>query len=211
MESIKISYYHNGSSSQPYAQIPISDLSMMLCEGYFMQKTEQLRQISDENYRRQFEIDNFPSVRFAGTFDKKGNLLEHSGLICLQLDQLADVKQMRIALLFDKYFEPQLVFTNPTGTGLNWVVKINVKFKFSHQNYFDAISNYLKSAYKVEPNISGGDVAKRCPIGYDERAFIAPDYIGKIMEGFPHSIYQVNRQKFQPGRWLGMSTNQIIK
>lgn len=62
MNSIRISYYHTGNNSQPYARIPISDLNMVLTGGYFVTRTEQLKQIKDEKYRRQYQIENFPQT-----------------------------------------------------------------------------------------------------------------------------------------------------
>lgn len=45
-----------------------------------------------------------------------------------------------------------------------------------YNEYFRAVSNYIKKTYGVEPDKSGKDIARACFLPYDPDAFINPNY-----------------------------------
>ncbi|MFW6257645.1 MAG: BT4734/BF3469 family protein [Prolixibacteraceae bacterium] len=166
-------------TKKPHADITLSQVYQVINETYHKEITEQLRSISDKKENRKFKALNFNYVTFSGTFSKRGaeNLIQHSGFMVLDFDNLADVEAVKLQLLKDPCFETQLLFISPNGNGLKWVIEIDINGKYSHGQWFDAVRNYIKSTHGIEVDKSGRDVCRVCFISYDPTAYIHPKYL----------------------------------
>src|SRR5690606_1427445 len=89
----------------------------------YQQQTQSLRQLTDPKQRRQYKATHFPCVSFAGTFERRGDrhLLQPSGLLVIDLDDLPDPAPVREALIAAPAYETELLFVSPSGNGLKWV------------------------------------------------------------------------------------------
>lgn len=204
MKTPKFSYFNAGiKKTNPYKDITLADVYMVLTGHWFKKETERLRQITDPDANRKYKSEHFPFVTFSGTFHtrRESGLIKHSNLLVLDFDKLEDVEKLKNQLLRDKHFETELLFTSPNGNGLKWVVSIDVSGQYNHGQYFDAISRYIQHTHQIEVDKSGRDVSRVCFLCFDEDAFLHPRH-GKMDRYFPGDIYTIERKKFYPGKWL---------
>jgi hypothetical protein len=190
-------------NTRPYKeQIPLSDVYMVLTGHWYKERTATLRRITKPEANRDFKAANFPFVTFSGVFRyrKEKGLLQHSNLMVFDFDKLSDVEDLKMQLLTDKHFETELLFTSPNGNGLKWLISIDVS-RFTHSQWFNAVSRYIAATYHVEVDKSGSDVCRVCFLCFDPDAFMHPRH-GKTNRLFPAEVYTTMRQKFNPVQWL---------
>jgi hypothetical protein len=101
--------------------------------------------------------------------------------LTIDLDELSNVEEIKQLLLNDEYFETELLFTSPSGDGLKWIVSIDL-MKATHLEYFNGISNYLLTTYKLKVDASGKDVSRACFVPHDRNCYINPKYIKNYEE-----------------------------
>lgn len=144
----------------------------------YKSQTENLRKISDAKEAKRYKADNFPYVTFSGTFSKRKDemLKKHSGLLTIDFDHLQDLETLKAKLLADEYFETEMLFISPSGDGLKWIIPIDL-LKATHQEYFRAVSNYIRQTYGMPVDESGKDVSRACFLPYDPQVYINPKYI----------------------------------
>lgn len=172
-----------------YFKAPVSNIypknTLSLVEAYELIKsnknsliTEQLRAIQAKDEARKFKALKFDYATFSGTFEKRNDkaLLNHSGLLTIDFDHIADLQQLKYQLLNDEYFETVLLFVSPSGDGLKWIIPIDIT-EATHQNFFNAIANYIKEVYQLEVDKSGKDVSRACFLPFDPEVFINPKYL----------------------------------
>jgi hypothetical protein len=172
-----------------YFKAPVSNIypknTLSLFEVYKLIKstqntsiTEQLRAIQGKDDARKFKAARFDYATFSGTFSKRNDkaLLNHSGLLTIDFDHISDLQQLKNQLLNDEYFETELLFVSPSGDGLKWIIPIDIT-ESTHQNFFNAIANYVKEVYQLEVDKSGKDVSRACFIPFDPEVFINPKYL----------------------------------
>lgn len=112
-------------------------------------------------------------VTFSGTFSvrKALGLLSHSGLLCLDFDDVANIDATISRIYTDPYV--CLAFISPTGKGLKIIVKIDQTE--NHALAWNCTSRYFKEKYRIEADKSGKDVCRACFISYDANAYYNPD------------------------------------
>lgn len=110
-----------------------------------------------------------PSVAFSGTF-KQGRLdtdiINHSGLICLDFDDVVDIDALWAELIEFPY--TVLIFISPSGTGVKAIIHIAAK-KELHRSYFAALKKIFPTA---DP--SGSNESRLCFLSYDKNLYYNP-------------------------------------
>lgn len=161
----------------PEKNITLKEAWLYITGEQAKQNTEALRRITDEKQARAFKAVSFDYACFCGTFSKRSNsdIIEPSGLICLDFDHFADVEAMRQTLLEDDYFDTVLMFTSPSGDGVKWVVE-KTDSKMKHEDYFNALAAYLKDAYDLVADANCKDLSRACFLPHDSRAYLAPQF-----------------------------------
>ncbi|MFY0673969.1 MAG: VirE protein [Bacteroidia bacterium] len=146
----------------------------------YKQVTNRLRSFDDFSEARRFKASNFDYATFSGEFSYRSDsgLIEHSGLLCLDFDDIDLVDDLKQALLDDEYFETELLFVSPSGNGVKWVISIDQR-KGDHKYWFAAVANYLKHTYQVEVDASGKDVSRACFLPHDPNVVINPKHLGR--------------------------------
>ena len=109
-----------------------------------------------------------PAVCFSGTFSKRkdSDLLEHSGYIVLDFDNVADMAQKRNELCSVGYITA--VWISPSGKGLKALVQIEWKTK--HKEHFDALMAEMPDIDKT-----GRNVSRLCFESYDPDLYYNPN------------------------------------
>jgi hypothetical protein len=109
-----------------------------------------------------------PAVCFSGTFSKRkdSELLEHSGYIVLDFDNVEDMAQKRSELCSIEYVTA--VWISPSGKGLKALVQI--EWKTMHKEHFDALMNDMPDIDKT-----GRNVSRLCFESYDPELYYNPN------------------------------------
>ncbi|HOG19817.1 MAG TPA: BT4734/BF3469 family protein [Salinivirgaceae bacterium] len=189
---------------KPYSKATLRQVYNAIVGDYYKATTAKLRAISDVAQARLFKAANFDYCTFSGVFTTRNDkaLIKHSGLLCLDFDNLKNVRLLRNQLLKDEYFDTQLIFISPSGNGLKWIISIDIattlnntlvkpaqtvvepvemstqqKIKTAHSEYFSAVANYILQTYGVAVDKSGRDLSRACFLPHDPQAFINPVYL----------------------------------
>ena len=171
-------FYAPISNVQPGPDITLRDVYKAIRGKRFEYITRELRMIPGNEQRRKYKARYFNYICCSGTFFKRGDrfLKKHSGLMVLDFDHVTDLPGLKTSLLNDTYFETQLMFVSPSGNGLKWIVEIDIS-KCSHQEWFNAIAQYVKASYNLEVDKSGKDISRACFLCHDPEVYINPKYL----------------------------------
>jgi len=117
-----------------------------------------------------------PAVCFSGTFSKRkdSELLEHSGYIVLDFDNVTNITQKRNELCSVRYIKA--VWVSPSGKGLKALVEIEWKTK--HKEHFDALMAEMPDIDKT-----GRNVSRLCFESYDPELYYNPN--AQVYTKFP--------------------------
>jgi len=191
------------TNTSPEKIISLAQCYKAISGNYLQKTTSELRKLSCKDEKRKFKANRFPFVTFSGTFKHRSEsgLIKHSGLMVLDFDNLELIRTLKIKLLLDKYLEPVLLFTSPSGTGLKAVLKIDMLQTLTHRKIFEAIKIYIKKTYQVEVDPSGRDVCRVCFLCHDPEAIIHPAH-GRMIFDLPDKVWQIEKQKFDVKKWL---------
>lgn len=176
----KFSYFKAPVTNiRPHSNITLPDVYRAITSNYLIEPTKQLKLIKEKDENRKFKAANFSYVTFSGTFKRRNEdaLVQHSGLIALDFDHLADVKAVKLQLLKDPCFETELLFTSPNGNGLKWIIPTSTKGDLTNIEFFNSLRYYIKSTHQIEVDKSGRDIARACFLCHDPEAWIHPKYL----------------------------------
>jgi hypothetical protein len=182
IEPPQFSYFKRPVSNIfPEKTVNLVEVYNLLRSGKFRKKTIELRSLDEKEKARNFKAVGFDYVTFSGTFTRRTDkeLLEHSGLLTVDFDHVANLTVLKQKLLEDEYFETELLFVSPSGDGLKWIIPIDIS-EISHQEYFRAVSAYIQQTYKIEIDQSGKDISRACFLPYDPVAHINPKYLNNL-------------------------------
>lgn len=134
---------------------------------------EKIKEIKDKVKAYEMTVGDLkkslPAVTWSGTFKKrsKTELIDYSGLICIDIDKLPTVQELEELKAFLKE-DPYtwLVFTSPSGNGLKVVVPVAGGPEKHLQNFL-ALENYYHERYNIQIDPSGKDVSRLCFLSAD--------------------------------------------
>jgi hypothetical protein len=174
----RFSYYRKPVTNvTPADTITIFDAYVFIKDIRFLKNVIELQAIEDKEATKIYKKNHFDYVTFSGTFStrKDSNLIKHSGLITIDLDNLEHPQLIKNLLLEDDELETALLFFSPSGNGIKWIVEIDIT-NYSHAQNFEAISNCLLTKYQLKVDPSGKDISRACFIPHDKECFINPKY-----------------------------------
>ena len=116
-----------------------------------------------------------PAVTFSGLFTKRKaeNLLQHTGWVTLDFDNVVDVEALKKAV--SAHASVGLCFTSPSGAGLKAVVKVGPAPNTAeeHSHAFATVARVFSDYADVD--MSGSDVSRLCFLCYDAAAYVNSD------------------------------------
>ena len=137
--------------------------------------------ITEPKAYKKYKEKELPAVTFSGTFPKRkhgrrsANLLSHSGLVILDIDNLP--VNMIPDLLLNLSQNPviMLAFVSPSGLGIKAVVSVDPipDNASEHKGAFQACLDYfedLATEYEFVFDKSGSDVSRLCYLAHDRLA-----------------------------------------
>lgn len=182
---MKVAVFNNiNDTSEPrYAEV--SKILDSIKNGFFKDKIEAIRNENDKGTQSRLKSSLtsilFSSSKQEGINSGRNNkiswrtdkgVVEHSGLICLDLDKFEDefeIISVKEDLKKDHYVYS--VFISPSGEGLKVLVKIPKDIQ-NHRKYFYGLKNHFNS-----PNFDDSCVneARVCYVSHDEDIYINED------------------------------------
>ena len=170
-------------NTEPYRAITVVDVYRYVVGHYAKQQTETLRAMPSSSEAKKFKATHFDYCTFSGLFSRRNEkeLLQHSGLMCLDFDHVGNPDKLKEQLLKHEYFDTELMFTSPSGDGVKWIIPIELK-GWEHARLFKAVANCIKSTGLPPVDNSGSDVARSCFLPYDPQAYINPKYEEYVKE-----------------------------
>lgn len=169
----------------PKMAFSILDAYRYISEPIAKERTEQLRSMTSHDEVRRFKAQHFDFCTFSGLFSSRSlsRLIQHSGLICVDFDNVEDVPALKQQLLEHEYFETIMMFTSPSGGGVKWIVEVDLQ-GWEHSRFFKSMANCLKATGLPTVDISGSDVARACFLPYDPNVYIHPKFQDYAKETF---------------------------
>ncbi len=163
------------TNTKPHKAVNLLQIYNAIKGGYYKERTQKLRAISDVAQARKFKASTFDYCTFSGVFTARNDksLIKHSGLLCLDFDHLSNIETLFNQLLKDEYFDTQLLFRSPSGDGLKWIIAIDTT-ETTHGDYFASVANYILQTYGVAVDKSGRDISRACFLPHDSEAYINP-------------------------------------
>lgn len=177
----KFSFYDAPLSNVvPAKNMTVFDLIKILRDrNQLKDKTFELRAASkDQQLYRRLKTTILPYVTFSGTFNRRSSaeLIEHSGLIVIDLDHLGETGPLVRARIMEDDEHAILVFVSPGGDGLKVVYPIDLGIAPHGEwvNQYEAHIRQITGIYTLEVDRQCKDVARACLIPYDDEAYLNP-------------------------------------
>lgn len=145
-------------------------------EGSSEELITAIRKEKDHTKQNKLKM-RLPSILFSGRFSqrKAEYLLEHSGLICLDIDSVTDADMQKVGdVIIDSVYTFG-TFISPRGNGFKVIVKIPPD-RSNHKGVFKALEKYFNEAlgkYEIDP--SGKDLGRVCYESHDPEMYYNPD------------------------------------
>ena len=163
---MQITFLPNIRQSDKHHTITIADYFALVRSGQYLPQIEAYRNTrslsKDEQAAEKIKI---PAVTISGTFKanvSNANLLQHSGLICIDFDAVEDVAQLKRELERDPYTYAALL--SVSGNGLAALVKIEPE---QHLAAFEGLKAYYFKNYGQLIDASCKNVSRLRFLSYD--------------------------------------------
>ena len=164
---MKISYYSNGiTQTEPDRQATVSEILADIKGLTLAGRTRELRAATDPEVQAALKAA-LPYVTWSGAFSKRAKkdpTLKHSGLLCIDFDDLTELQAARRKIDADPY--TLVAFTSPRGNGLKVIIQIPAD-PDTHEKSFAAAAAYYDRAYGLKADESGKDVSRACFLCHD--------------------------------------------
>ena len=160
----KISLFSSARATVPESTIDIGEFITNVKFGKWRTLIELIRAEPDKDKRTELKTQ-LPAITASGVFSKRNqdSLLEHSGFICIDLDNFTD----RTALLSDQY--TYALLSSASGGGLAVFVRINPA---KHKESFKWIQEYFFKTYGIVCDPAPSNHASLRFVSYDPACFI---------------------------------------
>ena len=159
------------TNNQPKCEISLDMVHSVITSNHFNEATKQLRLSNDKAEQAELKKTKLDYVTFSGVFKKRANdsLTNHSGLICLDIDDLKSVKRTKEKIIDTQ--PPSLLFTSPRGNGLKVVYKIDTN-EGDHIDYFKSLKELFSIELDIQIDDSCKDVSRACFLCHDPEAYL---------------------------------------
>lgn len=170
---MRISCYKNIKSVSPVKDTSVFKVLESIKSVEYKNRIGKIRIESNKEERNKLK-SQLPYVTFAGTFTTRSNsnLKAHSGLACLDFDNVADIDKLRQEVNEDNYTFSS--FVSPSGDGLKVLVKMPlVDSNEDYQDYYIEIVNHFNKYHELDKGTK--DIARACYLSFDEELYINPE------------------------------------
>ena len=168
-----VSLFDNLICTTPADQIDINQVITIIKDGHLKNEIELLRSIDRGKQYNSIKQTKLPCISTSGVFKKRNNssLIEHSGLIQIDFDEIEDYDSAFGELIKDGY--TYLCFRSPGGKGIKLIVKINPSEE-THLKQFYALEEYYKNEYDLELDKACKAISRCLLLSYDPHVYCNP-------------------------------------
>lgn len=170
MENPKFSFFKGGIGSiVPTKNISLQEAYQKVISDEYKTPVMEIRKASEKSIIGDLKkkLDYFVFGAVVRQKRSSSNIDKHSGLICLDFDNVADLEKTKGEVCSDKYVT--LCFISPSGNGLKVVAKIaTTDFKLA----WEQLASYFKKQFGIEADKSGKDAVRACFVSYDPNAHL---------------------------------------
>jgi hypothetical protein len=168
---MRISLFNNITSTTPkIASTDVFKVLDSIKDGTYRNQIAKLRVENDKETRSKLKA-NLNYVTFAGTFSTRSNanLKQHSGLACLDFDNVGDLDGLIKHVNGDEFTFSS--FISPSGTGLKVLIKIPlVDNNDDYQDYYIELIKHYSMYFELDNSTK--DIARACFLSYDEDLYL---------------------------------------
>lgn len=164
-----ISYYKAPISNLiPHCGITLEEVYKAIKTSY-IGRTNELRKLFKEQGKKEaeaYKIKHFDYVTFAGTFtrrEQKG-LLELSGYMAFDLDDVRLLERRKEQLLKDKVLDILLLWVSPKGNGIKFITPFQGG---DYKEEYNTVSHYLFDTYGITVDKAPSNISSGCFLNYD--------------------------------------------
>jgi hypothetical protein len=174
----------------------ITEMFDSITNGHWIEHVDRVRAAKDKASQREIK-KSVPYFTASGTFQhrKDDGLVQHSGVIAIDFDNLDDVKDIKSWLALDRF--SWFTCESVSGNGLCVFVKIDPT---KHRESFDYLSEYYLQNYKLEIDQACKDISRPRFVTYD------PD--GVLNQSAERLSFDRERE-FDPERIIGIAENML--
>jgi len=165
--------------------ISLFDVFVKVKSSELEEISAKIRGINNKNERDTLKASFLQSFSPSGIYTKRNqfNIVKHSGIICIDFDNVEDLIGLKYKLLSDPEIETLLLFLSPSGNGYKWFVRIPPN-ELSHILYFEAIENYLLTIYNIEIDKKCKNISRACYMSYDPDVYLNLDETKELNNDF---------------------------
>ena len=170
---MKVSLFKNIKSIAPVKDTSVLKVLDEIKSGSYKTKIAAIR-IESEKVERNKLKSQLPYATFCGTFTSRSNsnLKAHSGLACLDFDDVNILEELREQINQDPYTFSS--FKSPSGDGLKVLVKItSVDNNNDYQDYYIELINHFQKYHELDKGTK--DIARACYLSYDADLYLNND------------------------------------
>lgn len=174
-----ISIYKSTSDIKGKETILIDQFLSYIKDGRWKDKVLEVRDKQDPELKKKM-----PIATISGRFSErnKSHLLEHSGFICIDVDNILPAQMVEVANKIWGDVYTYACFKSIRGNGLAVIVKIDPA---KHEDAFEGLERYYAQTYNISIDRSCKDVSRARFVSYDphlyenKRSHIFKKYIPK--------------------------------
>src|SRR5699024_4520669 len=155
--------------------VELSSILKQIKSGKWRDKIEAIQSIDPEEKEqvRDTKAQELPALTVSGTFDgghKESNIIDHSGFIAIDIDNVENVDQTFKAITQDEY--TYCAFRSVSGRGICAIVKIHGS---KHRKAWAGLERHYLKNYEIGIDPSGKDKSRLRFISYDPNLYFNGD------------------------------------
>ena len=170
---MRVSIFKNIKSIAPVKDTSVLKILESIRSSEYKNRIGQIRVETDKAKRNELK-SKMPYVTFCGTFTSRSNsnLKSHSGLACLDFDNVVNLDDLRKVINEDSFTFAS--FVSPSGDGLKVLVKIpQIDNNNDYQDYYVELIKHYSKYHNLDEGTK--DLARACYLSFDEDVFISSD------------------------------------
>ena len=170
---MRVSIFKNIKSIAPIKDTSVLKVLESIRSSEYKNRIGLIRVERDKTKRNELK-SKLPYVTFCGTFTSRSNsnLKSHSGLACLDFDDVVNLDDLRKVINEDSFTFAS--FVSPSGDGLKVLVKIPmIDNNNDYQDYYVELIKHYSKYHDLDEGTK--DLARACYLSFDEDVFISSD------------------------------------
>jgi hypothetical protein len=162
-----LSYFESITDNRPSRKIDLNEFLAQVGAGTWGEKAKAIREEENKEKRQQLK-KSLPYVTISGDFEirRKDSLVQHSGFIAMDFDEIEDVEEAREILKKDEY--TYSVFTSVSGRGLCAIIRIEPE---RHLDAFLALETYYGDNYGLIIDRACKDTTRARIVSHDPKIY----------------------------------------